>query len=310
MNEPRSKNRKNKNLERLGVRLALKATAPVSSTDEVSTEQLISLRDGSLTPPEKLAVLEVLDRSESCYQEWLALNRYLDDESTGASAVSRPWYSNRLAWGVGAMAAGLLLALFVILNLPLPLEQVLDQSYAKARSAGIVTPNVTLPELIGGPRSAYDLTTATADSLPRRGLGAGLWAGSATLGGEVNLPYPQVLLPPGTSAARLGQAPWQDTEWAIHATLGRWLILVAAACQQPDSDQTAFWQQQVMIVDRLVAQMAEVGEPELRQPLLRQLRGSSAPIGALAGGAGPARHCVEVGRIAEQMAGFARPASY
>jgi hypothetical protein len=67
-------------------------------------------------------------------------------------------------------------------------------------------------------------------------------------------------------------------------------------------DQPEFWKEQAMIVDRLTAKIAEDGERVLTQPLLRQLRGVSAPIGQLAASATPDRPCAEIRRIAEQLA--------
>ena len=302
MNEAPPKKRGNSDPQQLNVRLALKATAPSLSTDEVSTEQLVGLRDGTLTTRERKRVLDMLDRSESCYQEWLALNRYLDDESVGKLEVPHARNSNRLAWSLGVAMASALFAVIVIFSQPPPLEKVLDQSYADARSAGIVAPNVTLPELFGDPPSVYDFASNTMDSLPQRSMRAGLWAGAATLNGDVDTPYPAALLPPTASTARLGQAPWLGTEWAAHELLGRWLVLVAASCQQSVSDQPEFWKQQAMIVDRLTARIAEDGETVLNQPLLRQLRGVSAPIGQLAASATPDRPCAEIRRIAERLA--------
>lgn len=302
MNEAPPKKRGDNDPEQLNVRLALRATAPTSSTDEVTTEQFIGLRAGTLTARERKCVLDMLDRSESCYQEWLAFNRYLDDEGPGVFEITRSLNSNRLAWGMGVAAAGAMLALVVILSQPSPLGQVLDQSYADARSAGIVAPNVTLLELFGDPPSGFDFTSHTTDSLPRRSLGAGLWAGAAMLNGDVDTSYPEMLLPPATSAARLGQVPWQDTEWAAREVLGRWLVLVAAACQQSDLDQPEFWKQQAVIIDRLAAEIDEEGETVLTQPILRQLRSVSVPIGQLAASASADRPCTEIRRIAEQLA--------
>jgi len=285
----------------------LKATTPAATTDEVSTEQLGALRNGSLTKQERQRVLELLDSSESCYQEWLALNRYLDDEAADESTVSRPWYANYPAWSIGTAAAGALLVLIFVLGQPPSLERMLEQSYAEAISKGIVSPTVTLPELFTAPRPGYSLATNATDRLPRRALGAGLWAGSATLRGDADVPYPDLLLPPGRAEAHIGQAPWQGTEWAGHAALGRWLVLVAAACTQPASNHQSFWRNQATIANLLATRIANEDETALTAPLLKQLREIVAPIAQLAADVAPERSCAEVERSAERLAAFAHP---
>lgn len=308
MSEPESKNAVDRKGERLDVRLALTATAPESSTEEVTTEQFIGLREGTLTPDEKRRVVELLDSSESAYREWLAFNRYLDEEGAKQPRVPRPRHLGRLAWVGGSAAAGLLLAVILILGQPPTLERAIDRSYARASATGIVSASGAVPDLATLAGSGYEMSASDPGSMARRALSAGLWAGAAALSGDADASYPVGLLPANRSGSRLGQAPWQESDWASYAELGRWLVLLAAACREPQPGHQGFWHQQSMLRAQVTDALAATEGTEVAKPVLRQLAAIEAPIGQLAAGAAPERPCDEIVRAAQRLAAFGHPA--
>ena len=210
--------------DKAAVRLALAATPPARSTEEVSTDELIALRQGTLSTADRQRVLAVLDASETSYEDWLALNRYLDDEQPATSNGRRNKY---LAWGIGTAAAALLAAVLLTTSQPPSLVVLLDRSYAQALSSGAVSLSMSPLQFMGGPNSELGFTGGTGSEV-RQALGSGLWAGAAQLRGEEDTSYPETLLPPGIQRASLADGPWAGTDWVGQATLGRWLVLAVA----------------------------------------------------------------------------------
>jgi hypothetical protein len=281
----------------LSVRLALAATRSKESVAEVSTDELLALRDGTLAVGERERVLAILDRSPASYDEWLALNRYLDDERRAGDERRRPRY---LPWAAAA-AAAVVAALIVTTTRSPTLGQQLEDRYAEALASGAVSVTASSLAFMGEPGAAAGFAGGELAN-SRRALGAGLWAGGALLSGATEASYPQALLPSDKAAAEPSARPWEGTAWAAHAALGRWLVLAAVACGQKPPPGPEFWQTQQTFAAQLPAALAEAGANAETAVLRRQMQVASEPLDRLAGGDNPARPCGDLVRAAGQMA--------
>jgi hypothetical protein len=249
-----------------------------------------------LSGREREKVLAALDSSDATYEEWLALNRFLDDD-TGEDAVARP--RRYLSWAGGLVAAGLAIAIVFFIRGPDGLESSLDRSYEELLSAR--GPSTSPLMFVDGPDAGTGFTASNATR--KQALSAGLWAGAAEIRGEASARYPAQLLPPGVDDADLADRPWRRTDWAGYAVLGRWLVLVVRACDQPAVVDAAFWQQQSDIALSLRASL-ESGAAEAAV-LQRQLDEMLTRMGQLSEGGNPVRPCRNLVSAAARIAASA-----
>jgi hypothetical protein len=283
--------------EKLSAWIALAATHPARSGVEVTTEQMIEFRNGTLSGREREKVLAALDSSDATYEEWLALNRFLDDD-TGKDAVARP--RRYLPWAGGIVAAGLAIAFVFFIRGPDGLESSLDRSYEELLSA--TGPSTSPLSFVDGADAGTGFA-ASSDATRRVAMSAGLWTGAAAMRGQSSGPYPTQLLPPGVSDANLADRPWSRTDGAAYAALGRWLVLVVAACEQPAAVDAAFWRQQSDIAVSLRASL-ESGAVEAAVPR-RQLDEMLTRMGQLSEGGNPVRPCRNLVSAAARIAASA-----
>jgi hypothetical protein len=250
-----------------------------------------------LSGREREKVLAALDSSDATYEEWLALNRFLDDD-TGKDAVARP--RRYLPWAGGIVAAGLAIAFVFFIRGPDGVESSLDRSYEELLSA--TGPSTSPLSFVDGPDAGTGFG-ANSDAMTRVALSAGLWTGAAEIRGEAGARYPAQLLPPGVDDADLADRPWRRTDWAGYAVLGRWLVLVVTACDQPASVDAGFWRQQSDIAVSLRASL-ESGAAEAAV-LQRQLDEMPIHLGQLSEGGNPVRPCRNLVSAAARIAASA-----
>ena len=298
--------------ERLRVRLALAASRVETSAVEVSTEQMLALRDNRLTGEEREHVLSALDANPEAYEDWLALNRFLDGEH---AADRRPrilpvWARSRLAVGGASAAAVAALVVALVLLVRVPAVSTLVQAeLEQAISAGLVTAGEQMGQLPAYDESAsdsYGFGPADVGTGSRQALASGIWAAREWLAGQRTSPYLDDLLLAGTSGANIAENPWRDTEWEAYTTLGRWLVLIAAVCAGPDPGRAEFWKKQPHIARTLARAIPSAGNgSHVTEATQRHLAVIADQLSALSAGAAAGRPCGAIQREARQLATLA-----
>ena len=98
----------------------------------------------------------------------------------------------------------------------------------------------------------------------------------------------------------LTDEPWQGTTWEPRESLGRWLVLVVAACEGTDRPGQSFWQRQSVIVARLQNDIAaDVGDQS--GALMSGLGGLQTAVEQLAANEAADRPCADIIRGAGQL---------
>lgn len=220
-----------------------------------SPETLAAFQEGRLTGESRRRVIDHLETCSVCYDAWLTAASAGSPAAIPLPIVDRrlePSAGWRAGWREGlrapparyglswAAAIALAVALGWWIMVPPSLESQLRLAYSEAIAQGWPPPP---PETLGGPVELPSFAPVVpADSI-RQDFRAGLAAGSQALGASQ---LPAVEAP--------SRAYW----------LGRWILLVLAACQNPAQPSTAFWQEQQRLIG---AFSAEISVERLRNPI-------------------------------------------
>lgn len=292
--------------DRLRARLVLALGQAQVGTSQVSVDELIALRDGTLSNESRERLLRLLDSCPDCYEEWLALNRFLDDEespfATGPWLRVTRWWSFATARNLSAAAAVVVIAVMLTLLLrpETDLGTDIDRAYELAIKQSLLPPEPTPLIATGLPGYAF---AGTGDVvMARTAFAAGIWRGNHELQQDVSAAYPGPLLPSGVPTASLPNDPWQKTRWSVYSETARWLVLVTQACRGPGARHSAFWHYQEPVVHRISARISGLAlEHDFAKVVSGRLGQIDDAVGELARGARADRQCTRIEREVQSI---------
>jgi len=250
--------------DRLRARLVLAATRIDEQEVQVSIDDLIALREGRLSADHRQRVLQLLDSCPECYEEWLALNRFLDDEARLSDAGRKGWLVRGMPFvgtrTITAAAAAVVLAVSVMLffvQAP-DIGTRVDRAYASAEKYSLLPAHpgglITLDE------THYAFGGSGDNAIARTAFAAGAWSANHVLQGDAASDYPEGLLPPSVTAASFNDEPWHETQWSVYTDTARWLVLVVEVCKGPEPENQPFWQEQYAILNRIRNKLRALGK--------------------------------------------------
>lgn len=293
-------------IDRLRARLVLALARVQEGASQVSVEDLIALRQGTLSDEARESVLQLLDSSPMCYEEWLALNRFLDEEearsATLARAGGKQWRTVFSVRNLAAAAAlvALAVALTLLLKPVADLGSEIDRVYALAISQSLL-PARSLPLLANGV-SAYAFSGTGDERMEKAAFVAGIWRANHELKQEDRAAYPVQLLPPDVPVASLPDDPWSKTRWSVYSETARWLVLITQSCRGSGVSASRFWLAQKPVLHRIRARLAELAlEHDFAKVISGRLDQIDEAVGELAGGARADRSCARIEREVQSI---------
>lgn len=245
----------NKNVpsdDELSVKIALAVGRPDAPGDCPSDLELAALIDGRVDDHQQAALWEHLDACDDCYQTWLLATEDIDPEHSFPRATHP---KSRLYIFSGMAAAAMLAFLMLYLNWPALLGTDPGARVASAYDEfmdGRPTSEAqkfaeTVPLPWQHSDQTYGFNQGSGNEPANLAFGAGLFAGRKRLVDSDT----EDILPAFLSSAPYADGAsnaWHKTAYNDFFQLGKWCLLLVAACQSPsDTLPNGFWEQQNQI---------------------------------------------------------------